>query len=75
MTLSPVRPLPSHFNVIRLVTHKQVELMVGRKSCPTCLVGIVPHGNAICPQCEADVERECNELDYSELMATMKGRG
>lgn len=71
---TPVLPERTALTFLHSTSEHQASGMIIGAACPTCSMGIVCHGYVVCPRCTDEIEREHAELDYSELMETVRGR-
>jgi len=68
---TPVRPFPSHVDVITVISHKQVDLMTRGKACPTCMDGIPDWGAAVCSRCEDETDRDRIAREVATVRAAL----
>ena len=56
MTFTPVLPERTALTFLNSTSEHQASGMIIQAACPTCLMGIVCHGDAICPRCEHEAD-------------------
>jgi hypothetical protein len=73
VTHAPVRPERTSLDFIRSTSEHQAASIITGQACPTCCVGVVTWGDAVCARCMGDVARNVDEF-RAELKERMAAR-